>query len=99
MNEEKIFADGMRFELPGEKAPTWIKGKISINADKFIAFVEQYKNERGWLNLDVKESKNGTLYVELNTYNLSKQKTQYKTTKTEEKTDEGADSAFPPDVF
>ena len=69
---EKQFADGLRFELPGEKAPAWVKGKISIKADAFIKFLEANKNERGWVNLDVKESKGGNIYVELNTYSSQK---------------------------
>lgn len=65
---EKIFADGLRFENPREGAPEWIKGKISINSDKFRAFLDQYTDERGWVNLDVKQGKSGALYVELNTW-------------------------------
>ena len=65
---EKIFADGIRFSEPSEKAPDFIKGRISIQAEQALAFIEKYKDERGWLNLDVKESKGGKLYVELNTW-------------------------------
>ena len=66
MAQEKIFADGMHFESPGEKAPAWVKGKISIKVDSFISFLEKYKNEKGWINLDLKQSQKGGLYVELN---------------------------------
>ena len=68
MSNEKIFADGMRFEPPGEKAPEWVKGKISILAPKFIEFLQKHQNEKGWLNLDVKQSQKGGYYVELNTW-------------------------------
>ena len=67
MNQEKVFADGIRFKNPGPKAPTFVKGKISVNVDNFIKFLQIY-SQNGWVNLDLKESKNGVLYLELNTY-------------------------------
>jgi hypothetical protein len=72
MDNNKIFADGIIFKLPTDKAPNWIKGNITINIEKFTEFIKSQSNERGWINLDVKESKNGTLYVELNTYQKPK---------------------------
>ena len=65
---EKIFVDGMRFEKPNEKAPEWVKGKISIKADKLIEFIEKHKSAKGWLNIDLKKAKSGALYLELNTW-------------------------------
>jgi len=70
---EKIFVDGLRFEEPAETAPDFIKGRISIKADELIAFCQKHKNEKGWLNVDLKESKGGKKYFELNTW---KPKTQ-----------------------
>lgn len=68
---KKIFADGISFSPPSditkEKAP-WVRGKVSIIADKLIPFIEKYKNERGWVNLDLKKSESGVLYLELNTW-------------------------------
>ena len=66
--QNKIFPDGIRFEKPNEKAPGWVKGKISIKVDKFMEFAQKNQTEKGWLNLDLKEAKNGTLYLELNTW-------------------------------
>ena len=66
--ENKTFADGIMFRLPSEKSPKWIKGNISVNVAKFTDFLNKVSNERGWVNLDVKDSKNGTMYIELNTY-------------------------------
>ncbi len=68
MDTEKKFADGIRFETPRPKAPHWIKGHIAVNMAKFAPWAEANQDERGWLNLDVKESKKGSLYVELDTY-------------------------------
>lgn len=66
-NQEKIFADGIRFQEPGPKAPQWVKGKISVKVDAFIAFL-QIHAKNGWVNLDLKKSKKGVLYLELNTW-------------------------------
>ena len=71
MNEEKkpkIFVDGMIFDRPNEKAPEWVKGKISINTKNFAEWLKQYSTKE-WLNIDLKLSQNtGKLYLELNTY-------------------------------
>ena len=72
MDNTKNFADGLRFSLPSEKAPTWVKGQISVNVAKFLPWAEANQDERGWINCDIKESKSGNLYVELNTYRRDK---------------------------
>jgi len=69
-NKEKMWVVGMRFEAPNEimkeKTP-WIKGKISIKVQDFIKFIEKYETKSGWVNIDLKKSKEkGTLYLELN---------------------------------
>lgn len=69
--QEKIWADGLRFELPNEvtkeKAP-WIKGKISVKVPEFIAFIKKYENNAGYVNIDLKKSEKGTYYLELNNW-------------------------------
>lgn len=66
-NQEKIFADGIRFQGPGPKAPQFVKGKISVKVDAFINFLQTHA-KNGWVNLDLKESKKGVLYLELNAW-------------------------------
>lgn len=66
-NQEKIFAEGLRYEIP-EKAPEWIKGKLSIKVPDFIKFLEQNQSNAGWVNIDLKVSKGGKAYAELNTW-------------------------------
>lgn len=66
---EKIFADGFRFEKPREGAPEFVKGRISIKVPEAIAFLQLHQSNAGWVNLDLKKSKEkGTLYLELNTF-------------------------------
>lgn len=66
--KDKVFVDGLRFEKPREGAPDFVKGRISIQAEKLIPFIESHKNDKGWLNADLKLSASGVLYVELNTF-------------------------------
>lgn len=70
--KEKIFPNGLRFEVPNEiqkeKMP-WIKGKISIKVPEFIIFLQKHQNNAGYVNIDLKKSDNtGNLYTELNTW-------------------------------
>ena len=67
--QETVFADGFFFERPKEGAPEFIKGKISIQAEKAIAFINAHKSEAGYINLDLcKSREKGTLYLKLNNF-------------------------------
>ena len=69
---DKIFADGLFFKR-SETAPDFVVGKLSVNADKFAQFISVHKNEGGYVNLEVKKSKAGGFYVELDTWQPKKQ--------------------------
>lgn len=64
----KKFIEGMRFSEPRSRAPVWIKGHISVSVAKFLDFAQANMDERGWLNIDMKESKGGKIYLELDTW-------------------------------
>lgn len=70
--KDKIFADGFRFEKPREGSPDFVKGRISIKVPEATQFLTKHQSNAGWVNLDLKKSKNGTLYLELNTWKPSK---------------------------
>lgn len=70
--KEKIFAEGFRFEKPREGSPEFVKGRLSIKAPEAIAFLERYQNNGGWVNIDLKKSQGGKLYLELNTWQPKK---------------------------
>ena len=66
---ETVFADGFFFEKPKEGAPEYVKGRVSINVEKAIAFINANKNDAGYVNLDLLKSKEGgKLYFKLNTW-------------------------------
>jgi hypothetical protein len=57
-----IFADGLMAKRPHENAPPFIICKLSIKVDDFAKTVKKHA-EKGWLNIVVKESKNGIYYA------------------------------------
>jgi hypothetical protein len=60
------FADGLSIYPPNEKAPDFVKGDMVITND-FIAFFNA-NQKQGKLKFQLKVSKLGKLYAELNTY-------------------------------
>ena len=63
---EKVFADGFIFKRK-ENAPEFVVGSMSIKVDEAMAFLAQNET-KGWVNLDVKLSKGGKFYMELDTW-------------------------------
>lgn len=68
---DKKFIDGLFFDR-NEKAPEYVKGKISIQVEKFIKYLTENVNEKGYVNIDLKQSQNGKYYAELNTWKPEK---------------------------
>jgi hypothetical protein len=66
MAEEKIFANGFSFKRR-DNAPEFVVGRQSIKVDDAIAFLTQ-NQKNGWVNIDIKQSKGGTYYCELDTW-------------------------------
>lgn len=58
---DKIFADGLRVGR-NEKAPEWKVCELGINVAEFTSFLRAHEKASGWVNLDVKKSKNGKKY-------------------------------------
>lgn len=67
MSQEHIFVDGLIFKPKHEKAPSFIKGSLSIKVEEFQQFMDKYQ-KGGWLNIDLKESSGGKFYAALNTW-------------------------------
>lgn len=65
MSNEKVFAKGFIFKR-NDKAPEFVVGSLSLKSSEAIEFIKQQGKE--WINLDVKKSKEGKFYIELNTY-------------------------------
>ena len=66
---DKNFVDGLFYNFPHEKAPEFVLASLSINQAKFINWLnEQEANDKGYIKIDVKKSREGKPYCELNTY-------------------------------
>jgi hypothetical protein len=61
---EKQFVEGVSFRERSPKAPDWLKMKGSFNRLKLIGWLSSRTDE--WVNFDIKLSKKGTLYAEVN---------------------------------
>jgi len=70
---DPVFADGFIFKRPREGAAEFVKGALSIKVGEAIAFLQKH-NSGGWVNLDLKNSQGGKLYLQLNDW---KPPTQY----------------------
>ena len=77
MSDDKVFADGMIVKHPHQNAPDFVKAAVSFKLKDFFEFAKQHQKE-GWLNVQVKESRGGKLYAELDTFTPSK-KEEYDT--------------------
>lgn len=66
--EEPVFADGLMWRDPHQNAPDFVKGSLSIHAEKLYAWAKEHANEKGWVSVDMKQSKKGGIYYQLNTF-------------------------------
>lgn len=62
MKKETIFIDGMFVEKPHPNAPKWIKLRISMKVIELVSFLKEHINEKGYVNIDINKSKDGTKY-------------------------------------
>ncbi len=68
-NEPTEFVDGMIVKPPHEKAPSFVKAQISIKVEDMGKWLRgKYKAGDEWVNLDVKESKNGKWYAAVSNF-------------------------------
>ena len=68
MEGNNIFVDGMFFDKPSAGAPDFVKGKISVKVETLVPFLEEHKNDKGYVNIDLKKSTGGKLYLSLNNF-------------------------------
>lgn len=57
------YPTGLFAKKPHEKAPQFIKGKLSVKRDEFINWLQTQETE--WVNFDVKEGQDGKYYVQV----------------------------------
>ena len=60
----KVFVDGFAIKPLGNERFPWLKAQVGLNVKKLTEFMESHTDERGWVNITLKESKSGTWYAE-----------------------------------
>lgn len=63
MSEVK-FVDGLMVKKPHGNAPDFVKANLSIKREDLIKWLQEQSGE--WINVDVKESKKGSWYAQVN---------------------------------
>jgi len=61
---DKEFVNGLIVKAPNEKAPDFVKADISIKREDLIEWLSNKSDD--WININVKESKGGKWYAEVN---------------------------------
>jgi hypothetical protein len=63
---DKKFVDGLIIKAPRDNAPDFVKGSISIKRKELGNWLRAETDD--WINLDIKVSKGGKWYAEVNTW-------------------------------
>ena len=94
---EVEFAKGIYFNSPHEKAPDYVKGKLSIQKGKFLEWLEgKDANEKGYINLNIKVSQGGKPYIAVDNWVPNQQQTQQQPPQQEGGTQESSDPDIAP---
>ena len=74
---EPVFAKGLFLEKkPG--SPDFVICRLSVKCKDFYEFMKEHVNEKGYINIQVKESKGGKIYAELDTWEPNKKNSTLK---------------------
>jgi hypothetical protein len=60
------FVDGLFIKPPHQNAPDFVKFAISMKVPELLTWLNEQQGE--WVNLDVKESREGKMYASVNTF-------------------------------
>lgn len=66
MSNESQFIGGLIVKPPHEKAPDYVKAKLSIKREELAEWLGQQDGD--WINAEVKESKGGKWYVAVDSW-------------------------------
>jgi hypothetical protein len=51
-----------------EKSPEWVLTSVSMEVESFKKWLDENKNAKGWVNLDLKKTNDGRYYLDHNDY-------------------------------
>ncbi len=68
-NNTNTFANGLFIKMPNERAPDFVLLDMSVKPQEFYTWCQQHVDEKGWVNLQIKRSKDGSkVYGQLNSW-------------------------------
>ena len=68
---DPIFADGLN--ISERQFSNGHITKVGIKVDSFIEWLTQHVDDKGWCNIEIKTSKGGKMYAQLDTWKPQKQ--------------------------
>ena len=76
MSDEVEFVNGLLIKPPHERAPEFVKCKLSFKREELIAWLQSKDGD--WINADVKVSQNGKWYAAVDNWkpNSDRQESQ-----------------------
>ena len=69
-SSEKEFVPGMFVKHPHENAPDFVRCRISVNRKELLEYLNSKNDD--FINMDIKESKKGSLYAEIDNWKPTK---------------------------
>jgi len=66
MSNDTQFITGLIVKAPNERAPEYVKAKLSIKREELIGFLQQQTGD--WINADIKVSQGGKWYAQVDTW-------------------------------
>lgn len=64
-NKDRVYPPAMNWTAPRDEAPDFVKAKVGIVVEEFVEFLQANVKKDGWINFEMKESKEGKYYWEL----------------------------------
>lgn len=61
MSNDTKFIDGLIVKAPNERAPEYVKARLSIKREELIAWLQGQSGE--WINADIKQGQSGKWYA------------------------------------
>lgn len=66
MANDNEFINGLIVKAPNEKAPEYVKARLSIKREELIGWLQTKSDE--WVNADIKVSQNGKWYASVDNW-------------------------------
>lgn len=70
-NDKNKLVNGLFISKPSEKAPEYAIANIGINRQRLAKWLKENENEKGFVNINILESKGGSFYAKLNSWTPS----------------------------